>query len=176
MGDGEDDFTFATEKQRAVLELLANNRTSKEIAGALAVSEPAINRRIEVLRLRLGGITRHQLVRRYRNWRDRIALSGLVALLLLWQPGARALAQSRMNPLMQWLAKVSYAVFLLHYAMSLAVNASVMNWTAATPGMRLAGLVATWLLSLGAGWLAWRWLEGRPTRSPPRSAGVAIPA
>ena len=54
MGDGEDDFTFATEKQRAVLELLANNRTSKEIAGALAVSEPAINRRIEVLRLRLG--------------------------------------------------------------------------------------------------------------------------
>ncbi len=73
MGDGEDDFTFATEKQRAVLELLANNRTSKEIAGALAVSEPAINRRIEVLRLRLGGITRHELVRRYRNWRDRIA-------------------------------------------------------------------------------------------------------
>ncbi len=56
MGDSEDDFTFATEKQRAVLELLANNRTSKEIAGALAVSEPAINRRIEVLRLRLGGI------------------------------------------------------------------------------------------------------------------------
>lgn len=110
------------------------------------------------------------------GWRDRIALSGLVALLLLWQPGARALAQSRLNPLMQWLAKVSYAVFLLHYAMSLAVNASVMNWTAATPGMRLAGLVATWLLSLGAGWLAWRWLEGRPTRSPPRSAGVAIPA
>ncbi|HRE33538.1 MAG TPA: hypothetical protein PK217_00520 [Sphingopyxis terrae] len=56
-----------------MLELLANNRTSKEIAGALAVSEPAINRRIEVLRLRLGGITRHELVRRYRNWRDRIA-------------------------------------------------------------------------------------------------------
>ena len=54
MGDGEDDFTFATEKQRAVLELLANNRTSKEIAGALAVSEPAINRRIEVLLLREG--------------------------------------------------------------------------------------------------------------------------
>lgn len=73
VGDGEDDFTFATEKQRAVLQLLANNRTSKEIAGALAVSEPAINRRIEVLRLRLGGITRHELVRRYRDWRDRMA-------------------------------------------------------------------------------------------------------
>jgi len=73
VGDSEDDFTFATEKQRAVLELLANNRTSKEIAGALAVSEPAINRRIEVLRLRLGGITRHELVRRYRDWRDRMA-------------------------------------------------------------------------------------------------------
>ena len=107
------------------------------------------------------------------GWRERVALSGLVALLLLWQPGAQVLARSRLNPLMQWLAKISYAVFLLHYAMSLAVSASVMNWTAATPDMRVAGLVATWLLSLGAGWLAWRWLEAQPARAP-RVGGAVL--
>lgn len=62
------EFSFLTDKQIAVLDLLANNRTSKEIAWALGVSETAINRRIEAVRLRLGGVTRHELARRYREW------------------------------------------------------------------------------------------------------------
>ncbi len=62
------EFDFLTDKQAAVLDLLAHNRTSKEIAWALGVSETAINRRIEVLRSRLGGVTRHELARRYREW------------------------------------------------------------------------------------------------------------
>ena len=49
------DFDFLTEKQVAVLDLLANNRTSKEIAWTLGVSETAVNRRVEVIRSRLGG-------------------------------------------------------------------------------------------------------------------------
>lgn len=62
------DFDFATPRQRAVLDLLANSRTSKEIAHQLGISEAAVNRRIEVLRSRLGGVTRHELARRYREW------------------------------------------------------------------------------------------------------------
>ncbi len=62
------DFDFLTAKQAVVLEHLANNRTSKEIAYLLSVSETAINRRIEVMRWRLGGVTRHELARRYRQW------------------------------------------------------------------------------------------------------------
>lgn len=62
------EFDFLTAKQAAVLGHLANNRTSKEMAYALGVSETAINRRIEVLRQRLGGVTRHELARRYRLW------------------------------------------------------------------------------------------------------------
>lgn len=61
-------FDFVTSKQAAVLDLLANNRTSKEIGFALGISEAAVNRRIEVLRSRLGGVTRHELARRYRDW------------------------------------------------------------------------------------------------------------
>lgn len=61
-------FGELTDKQRAVLAQLANGRTSKEIATALDLSESAVNRRIELLRIRFGGITRLELARRYRDW------------------------------------------------------------------------------------------------------------
>ncbi|MFT4194511.1 acyltransferase family protein, partial [Ottowia sp.] len=106
------------------------------------------------------------------DWRERIAVAGVTALLLLWQPGAAALARSRLAAPMAWLAAVSYGVFLLHYPLSLAVNAAVMHATPATPAWRLAGLVATWLLSLVCGGLAWRWLEAGGSRAP-RGAALA---
>jgi DNA-binding CsgD family transcriptional regulator len=62
------EFDFLTAKQKAALDLLANHRTSKEIAHALGVSETSVNRRIEVVKLRLGGITRQELARRYNLW------------------------------------------------------------------------------------------------------------
>lgn len=61
-------FSSLTDKQAAVLDLLANGRTSKEIATVLDLSESAVNRRIELLRTRFGGITRLELARRYRDW------------------------------------------------------------------------------------------------------------
>ncbi|MBN8842623.1 MAG: helix-turn-helix transcriptional regulator [Sphingomonadales bacterium] len=70
MASGADnsDFVSLTDKQTAVLTLLANGRTSKEIATTLDLSESAVNRRIELLRSRFGGITRLELARRYRDW------------------------------------------------------------------------------------------------------------
>lgn len=72
MSDGHteqgSEFDLLTEKQAAVLALLANNRTTKEMAHALGASESSVNRRIELLRSRLGGVTRHELARRYRDW------------------------------------------------------------------------------------------------------------
>lgn len=61
-----------TEKQREVLALVADNRTSKEIAGLLGVSESAVNQRIEMIRGRLGGIPRGELARLYRQEFDRV--------------------------------------------------------------------------------------------------------
>ncbi len=65
------DFLFLTERQKAVLDQLLHARTSKEIASTLGISETSVNRRIEVVRARLGGVTRHEVVRRYRLWADR---------------------------------------------------------------------------------------------------------
>ncbi|SEH12524.1 DNA-binding transcriptional regulator, CsgD family [Sphingopyxis sp. YR583] len=64
------EFAFITAKQAEVLDLLAQNRTSKEMAHALGLSETAVNRRIDKLRERLGGVTRAELGRRYRDWCD----------------------------------------------------------------------------------------------------------
>jgi len=95
------------------------------------------------------------------DWRERIALAGITALLLLWQPWAAALAHPRLLAPAAWLAAISYGVFLLHYPLSLTVSALVMRMTPATHGWQVAGLAATWLLSLLCGWLAWRGLEVR---------------
>lgn len=47
--------------------LVADNRTSKEIAGLLGISESAVNQRIELIRARLGGIPRGEMARLYRQ-------------------------------------------------------------------------------------------------------------
>src|SRR3546814_18650270 len=62
-----DEFELLTEKQAAVLGLLAKSLTSKEIAATLVTSESAVTRHIEILRSRFGGITRPQLAQRYRD-------------------------------------------------------------------------------------------------------------
>lgn len=106
------------------------------------------------------------------EWRSRIALAGGVALLLLWQPAAGALARSNLNAMMGWLARISYPVFLLHYPVSLLVSTIVWRLAPSAPAAQIAGLLLAWCLSLAAGWLAWRWLEARPA-TPTRGTAPA---
>ena len=61
-------FAALTGKQHEVLALVADNRTSKEIAAELGVSESAVNQRIEAVRARLGGLPRSQMAREYRSF------------------------------------------------------------------------------------------------------------
>lgn len=56
-----------TAKQREVMALVADHRTSKEIAGLLGISESAVNQRIELVRTRLGGLPRGEMARLYRQ-------------------------------------------------------------------------------------------------------------
>ena len=106
------------------------------------------------------------------EWRSRIALAGVVALLLLWQPGASVLGRSRLNPAMQVLARISYAVFLLHYPVSLVVATLATRWAPGDPAAQMFALMLAWGLSLAVGWLAWRWLEAGQT-TPPQGAAPA---
>ena len=56
-----------TPKQREVIALASEGMTSKEIARKLGISESAVNQRIEVIRQRLGGMSRAQIARLYRQ-------------------------------------------------------------------------------------------------------------
>ncbi len=68
-------FVGLTSKQHEVLALVADHRTSKEIAGELQISESAVNQRIESVRSRLGGQTRAQMARTYREFANARAVT-----------------------------------------------------------------------------------------------------
>lgn len=57
-----------TPKQHEVLRFVAENRTSKEIAWELGISESAVNQRIEGVRIRAGSPPRAELARSYRQY------------------------------------------------------------------------------------------------------------
>ena len=92
-------------------------------------------------------------------WRDRVAPAALVALLLLWQPGRERMAGARVQPLMAWLAALSYALFLVHHPVSLRANTVFEAVRPASPVAAAVGLLFTWAVSLGLAWLLWRVVE-----------------
>jgi DNA-binding CsgD family transcriptional regulator len=61
-------FPHLTPKQHEVLRFVADNRTSKEIAWELRISESAVNQRIEGVRHRTGSPPRAELARAYRQY------------------------------------------------------------------------------------------------------------
>jgi DNA-binding CsgD family transcriptional regulator len=65
-------FPQLTDKQHEVLHFVAENRTSKEIAWSLGISESAVNQRIESVRNRTGFPPRAELARTYRHYQQDI--------------------------------------------------------------------------------------------------------
>lgn len=105
--------------------------------------------------------------------RLRIAVAWCVAVVLVLVPepwfGGQALGPSRARSALQWLSGVSYSVFLIHFGVSLAVNAAVTaHWPDVLWANALGMLVSLLLSLLCGGWLyrfverhpptLWRWL------------------
>lgn len=111
------------------------------------------------------------------QWRDRLALALGVALLLLWQPARARLAALRVQPLLAGLAAISYALFLVHYPVSLAVNAAALRWLPGSgAATAVAGLLGAWLLSLGTAWALWRLIERQGWRRVLRLRAAVVKA
>ena len=109
------------------------------------------------------------------EWRSRVGVAGVVALLLAAQPGAAWWSGLRLHRLMQWLSRVSYGCFLMHYPLLLLVGTLMDLAWPDSPWLALAGLCLTWGLSLAAGWALHHAIEQAPARAP-RAAGAARPA
>jgi peptidoglycan/LPS O-acetylase OafA/YrhL len=122
--------------------------------------------RMVVLLLLVGGVAW------WLEPRVRIAVAWGVAALLVVVPeswfGSEALGYSRWRAAVQWLSGVSYSVFLIHFGVSLAVNAAVTaHWPDALWANALGMLLALLLSLILGGWLhrlmelqaptIWRW-------------------
>jgi peptidoglycan/LPS O-acetylase OafA/YrhL len=59
----------------------------------------------------------------------------------------------------QWLSKVSYSVFLIHFGVSLVVNAGVTAWWPEGLWANLLGMMSALLISLVCGGLLYRFVE-----------------
>ena len=96
------------------------------------------------------------------QWRDRLALAGLTALLLV--------AVMRTPPLREWgglaplraLGRISYSAFLIHFSVCLLVNAVVAHYWPCSVPAALVGMASAFALSMGAGWLLYLAVERQP--------------
>lgn len=112
------------------------------------------------------------------DFRERIALAAVLALLLaFWSSNGRVTA---ITPLLGWLGRISYSVFLVHFPVCLLVNVLFIRVMPGTAGWQGLGMLVAWAASLAAG-AAFFHLVERPLgqwlsparRMPAKRAGVA---
>ncbi|GGH50105.1 hypothetical protein GCM10010975_02820 [Comamonas phosphati] len=93
------------------------------------------------------------------DWRDRIALAGATALLLIVALRTPAMAQWQGLAPLRCLGQISYSVFLIHFSVCLLVNAvESYFWPASAPAA-LIGMAAAFALSVAAGYLLYQKVE-----------------
>jgi len=93
------------------------------------------------------------------EWRERILVAGLTALLLLWSRGGRSAPAWAASSSIDFLSRISYSLFLIHYPVSLLVGAIVTRWWPGNVAFNALGLLVTWATSIAAAALLYRWTE-----------------
>ena len=99
------------------------------------------------------------------DWRSRIAVALVTALAIVLADHRHWLAPTRWPtlalPLLQ-VGRISYALFLIHFPVILAVNAVVDYWTPQSAWIDALGLLAALVLSVAAAVVLYRQVESRP--------------
>lgn len=108
-------------------------------------------------RLLLAAMLLLSLVALLIDFRERIALAAVLALGLAFWPSAGRVTP--VTPLLGWLGRISYSVFLVHFPVSLLVNALFISAMPATPGWQGLGMLVAWAASLAAGAAFFRFVE-----------------
>ncbi|HYD95936.1 MAG TPA: acyltransferase family protein [Noviherbaspirillum sp.] len=93
------------------------------------------------------------------EFRSRIAVALGTALLLVLACRGLVRLPGQNARLAAYLGRISYAVFLLHFPVSLVVNAAFTRFAPAQPEAQAAGVLLAWLASLAAGAAFHRWVE-----------------
>lgn len=108
------------------------------------------------------------------DFRSRLALALVVACVLVLCGRMRTSGEGRAWATIDWLAQISYAVFLIHFPVCLLVNAAFTRFVPPEPALQGLGMLTAWGASLAAGAAFHRWIELPLGRyfSAPRSAAV----
>lgn len=93
------------------------------------------------------------------DFRSRIALALIVAGVIAWA-ARRPFIRDRAAPaLLLWLGRISYSVFLVHFAVCLVINAAFTRYAPASAGWQAYGMLLAWAASVLAGAVFYRLVE-----------------
>lgn len=93
------------------------------------------------------------------DWRSRILVASVTALLLVWSNGGRSAPAWAASGTIDFLSRISYSLFLIHYPVSLLVGAVVTRWWPGNVALNTLGLLFTWATCIAAAALLHRWTE-----------------
>ncbi|MFA9439088.1 acyltransferase family protein [Uliginosibacterium sp. sgz301328] len=97
----------------------------------------------------------------YVDFRERIAVAGVVALALAlaeWRGGLERWPSSKA---LAFLGRISYSVFLVHFPVCLLINAFFDRFMPEDPVINLMGIAVAWAASVACGTLFYRAVESR---------------
>jgi len=93
------------------------------------------------------------------EFRSRIALALGTALLLVAACKGMVRIPGQDSRLVAFIGRISYSVFLIHFPVSLVVNAAFTRFAPPLPEVQAAGVLTAWLASIAAGAAFHRWAE-----------------
>jgi peptidoglycan/LPS O-acetylase OafA/YrhL len=94
------------------------------------------------------------------EFRSRIAVAMVVACLLILFGRARTVASAESGwALVNYVGRISYSIFLVHFPVCLVVNAFFTRFVAPQPAVQAFGAVLAWAASVAAGAAFCRWVE-----------------
>ncbi|MBU1237629.1 MAG: acyltransferase [Gammaproteobacteria bacterium] len=107
------------------------------------------------------------------EWRGRILVAGVTALLLVWSRGGRLASPWASSGAIDFLSRISYSLFLIHYPVSLLVGAIVTRWWPDSVALNAIGLLVTWATSIAAAAVLHRYTEAHGGERLARPALIA---
>lgn len=108
------------------------------------------------------------------EYRPRIAVALVVALALALARCSGVLERWPKSPLIGYLGRTSYSLFLVHFPVCLLVNALFSRFAQDGPWLNLAGLIVAWLASMVAAALFYRFVEAAMQGARRRSTAPAV--
>ena len=96
------------------------------------------------------------------DFRSRIAVAGSVMLILGLAQYYDVLNSQRVPGYLAYLGRASYSIFLVHFPISLVINAAFFRFLPHQPAIQLFGLLLAVGASIGAGIVLSNWFEVRP--------------